>query len=893
MNLLRDNISNFESLGSTLIMAIEARMPPNTPSLPPSPLGLSTGLRVSHRLTLGALGLVLATNGMWAKPVEPVTQRLYINYSARPDPQDLTTFDFCILDAAAEADLAPGHTLGHTYLAYVSTVEARPGSTTEKLAISRKVPFVGKNSDWGTHLLDITHAEWLPMLVNGVAKPALDKGFDGFFLDTIDSAEMLTKQSPEKAKAYEKALVGLIRKLHSRFPTAKIVINRGFGLLDEVATDINGVLVESVFQTFDPKTKSYKAVAPEGSAWLESRIRQVQMRRLPVYAVDYVDPAQKDLAKQTADRLSALGCIPFVTTQELNGTALAPLSEVPRRVLVLYGWNPKIADKPATSPSDTLTAMGLGASLKWLGFDAEYLNVGENKIPDPLPARFAGVIMDEQLTLPPEKEKSVANWLLRLKDNNIPILFAGDVAIANDEVKAELATALGISGTMKAVHGITNTAFAKLDGTVIKTATQSPPSALGFQDITAPAHSDVFLSLRGEDKSGNRRRFDSVFLAPWGGLLLEPSFALQTSNDRKLPQINAIRFLGQWLKSAAPFPAPDTTTRDGRRLFYSNIEGNGFAAPSHFPGHPSCAEVIRSRILRQYTLPVTVALDEADKNPESGESDPLESQRRENIARSILTSANVQAGASHKDAKQKVSGSDVLSSALPFSRFAEDAAASDHTSQQRRSEPVHLHYDFQSAANPASQIALEKAHDWCSIQPFHPITALQYSQLTSDAVGTKFHQVARNHWLISNSGQLRTFRIPSAAGIPDLERCQGISGYKTEGDVTYIHTTGRLLTDLVLVDPAAAAPDPLHLVESSADVTFHELTAQRALFEVGGWTTVDIVFAGIPPGTMVAIRKNKESGQLQADSFGTLRLSLPPRSTVALSFPRTPYAASR
>ena len=228
-----------------------------------------------------------------------------------------------------------------------------------------------------------------------------------------------------------------------------------------------------------------------------------------------------------------------------------------------------------------------------------------------------------------------------------------------------------------------------------------------------------------------------------------------------------------------------------------------------------------------------------------------------------------------------------------FGGFADVIDTFERTDQPRRLKPVNVYYHFYSSTYLSSLRALEKVQDWCVKQPLHPVTALEYTQIARDAFRSKIFAVGPDQWLISNTGKLRTFRLPAAAGVPDLALCKGISGYKTEGGVTYIHTTGRTATELVLTVAGPASQDHLRLVESSADVTFHELTRRQALFQVSGWSTVDISFAGIPPGAMVSVTKNKEPGQLQAAADGTLKLSLPPRSTVALNVPCSPYAASR
>ena len=880
MRIYCDSISNFESLLRTIIMASNPELPRIAPAF-----SYIARLRLGQpwcQISVFSVILILLAclDDASAKPVEAIQSRLYVNYSAKPDPQDLTTFDLCILDPEADVDLTAGHSVGHSFLAYISTVEVRPGSPMEKRVLKHKIPMVGGNVDWGTRLLDITDPEWLPMIVDGLARDASAKGYDGFFLDTLDSAELLTRQSPEKARSYHQVLVKLVKELRAKYPAAKIVTNRGFDLVDEIAADINGVLVESVFQTFDPKTKRYRSVSPDDTAWLERRIRSVQMHKLPVYAVDYVQPDQKDLAGETARKLSSLGCIPFVTTHDLNGTALAPLCEVPRRVLVLFGWEPAFSDKPAAKPADTLTGRHLQAPLQWLGYQAEYLDIGRQALPDPLPPRCAGIILDGQLSFRPDQEKTAERWLERQKERGTPILFAGDIAFRDAEVKDRLATSFGLTGSLSPVRDTRKMAIAKLDGGVMRTNGNIAPHSLGFKNIVAPASSAVFLSVRGEDGEGKPVHFDPVFVAPWGGMLLEPYVAFRAPRENQPLFVDPFKFLGRWLGAASLFPAPDTTTRDGRRLFFSHISGEGFTATAPFPGRPMCAEVVRDQILRQHPLPVTVSIDSAaKKDAPADKPDPESSLRHENVARSILSMTHVQAA--------------TFSASVHPVEVSGAVAAFERTEEPRRLAPVGLLYDAGIAASPQAVRRLGKVYEWCDGQRLHPITALEQARIAQDAVTTKTFRLGANHWLISNTGSLRTFRVPASAGVPDLARCRGVSGYKTEGDVTYIHTAGRPLTELVLVDPAAATPDQLHLIESGADITFHELTAQSALFQVGGWSTTEVVFGGMPPGAMITIKKNKEPGRLQADASGVLRLSLPARSTVTLNVPRMPYAASR
>ncbi len=271
----------------------------------------------SLRAILRHMGVVVAGAATAAQPAG----RLYINYSRMPPAQDLLACDLCLLDPNAKADLHPGQALGHRFLAYLSLVELAKGSPVEAAAKKHGVPFVGTNEAWASRVMDVTSQAWHDFVLEEAAT-ALAKGYDGWFLDTADAASR-TAVFTDTAKSRQ-AVMAMVQELHRRWPDRQIIINRGFELLHGLASAINGVLVESVFQSFDPATRHFRAVSPPDSQWLIARIREAQALKLPVYAVDYVAPADRTLAEETLRRLQALKCVGLITTPALNGQIVAP-----------------------------------------------------------------------------------------------------------------------------------------------------------------------------------------------------------------------------------------------------------------------------------------------------------------------------------------------------------------------------------------------------------------------------------------------------------------------------------------------------------------------------------------------------------------------------------------
>jgi endo-alpha-1,4-polygalactosaminidase (GH114 family) len=63
-----------------------------------------------------------------------------------------------------------------------------------------------EDSNWGFDSVDITSPNWSELIIGTLAKGAVDKGFDGFFLDTVDSLAHLIHQEPDKSKEYRAGL---------------------------------------------------------------------------------------------------------------------------------------------------------------------------------------------------------------------------------------------------------------------------------------------------------------------------------------------------------------------------------------------------------------------------------------------------------------------------------------------------------------------------------------------------------------------------------------------------------------------------------------------------------------------------------------------------------------
>jgi uncharacterized protein (TIGR01370 family) len=618
-----------------------------------------------------------------------------INYSLTPDATALRDFDFSILSPDARVDVAELKRAGHPAYAYLSVVEVAKDAAYRSEVAARKIPLLGKNDIWQGDFADVSQPAWADFVVNTLAARAAQKGFGGFFLDTADSVELLEKKFPQRGAAFRDGVVALIKQLKAKFPQHKVILNRGFPMLARLTGSVDGVLVESVFQKYDFAAKKYVPEAKEGTDWLLNILRTISQAGVPVYVVDYVDPADTKLAEATARRIAAEGFVPFISTVELDGKFLAPTparrsapaplappkreaavpalppalptvasvpapqaaasratvpaaplptGEVPRFILTLFGNHERNVEELVRWPIDTSVSQVAQMPLEWLGYELDYLNVNAQSLPAELDPKYAAVMLDRFVELPHALEGRVADWLIAQKNRGRRVIFFGTLPFSDEAVQARVLSAFQISGTGHPVKGVTGLQTRVVSPRMNHEA-PVPLTPRGFTDLRAPADAEVLYSVTGTGPGGAKVQFDPVFIAPWGGFLLDSYTLFRRPSEEELWMVDPFYFFQAALGRTA-LPVPDTTTRDGVRIFYSHIDGDGFRHRSSVePGRYS-GEVVFDRIVKPFPFPFTISFIEAEIRGLVVDQKPGDAERLTRQAREVLALPKVEA-ASH------------------------------------------------------------------------------------------------------------------------------------------------------------------------------------------------------------------------------------------------------
>lgn len=162
-----------------------------------------------------------------------------------------------------------------------------------------------RNLDWNTVYVDPAHPEWMKNRLEEAQK-AVEMGFEGLFLDTLDTVTLFPQD--------RFIMLGLISQLREKLGARLIFANRGFHLLPELATLVNGVVLESFSTTWTPW--GYRVLPAYELEYNLSCLYRLQGLSLELYALDYAN----NLWLEGYARLRALfyGLPTFVSNRNLT-----------------------------------------------------------------------------------------------------------------------------------------------------------------------------------------------------------------------------------------------------------------------------------------------------------------------------------------------------------------------------------------------------------------------------------------------------------------------------------------------------------------------------------------------------------------------------------------------
>ncbi len=538
--------------------------------------------------------------------------------------QALQNFDQLVVqpDHVSAAQRHQLQRAGVQLLAYVSIGEIAADDPQHKKL--KKDWIVGSNPNWNSSVLDVRKTEVDQFLWRTYIRPTMKAGYQGVFLDTLDSYQLVSKTAQQR-QAYEQGLVRIIKNIKNRWPQAIIILNRGFEIIPLVAKQINGVVAESLFSAFDGDKKGYSIVSKVDRDWLIAALRRIQKTyHLPITVLDYLPDSRWREAATLAKKIEALGFVPWISDGHLNSMGRGRLRPVPRKILALYDDKKSLYNDRKDDVYHSNVHRRLAEPLEYMGYQLVYLNINRHPLPAMnLRGRYAGIVSWFSGRPLKKSKKQLCQWFTKQHQSGLHITIFGEMPNASQCNKLfHIETVNGLSDKKLTVSQ-RQKSVGKFEAKLRIRRFQVPnirsysPSATRWLQLTTSRGSKI----------------DPIVVDNWGGYALSPYATVDGADGTSKWLFNPFEFLRRSLRLAI-IPAMDVSTESGRRIMTIHIDGDAFVSRAELPGTPYAGAVIRDRILKHYRLPTTVSIIEAEIGAKG--LYPKQSPQLEKIARSIF-----------------------------------------------------------------------------------------------------------------------------------------------------------------------------------------------------------------------------------------------------------------
>ncbi len=504
--------------------------------------------------------------------------------------------------------------------AYISIGEV--DKDTKEYNLIDKSWILTENKAWNSKVMDIKNPDYQKFLFEKMIEPKIKEGFENFFFDTLDSYQLAAKTEKERAE-YADALASFINSFHDKYPKAKLIINRGFEIIDKVHSSVQAVLFESYYHGIENKNLGYEKVQDEERQWLDKEIQKVKKYHLDMIAVDYLPFDEMSKADELVKNLKKQGFIPYVSNRDLNIYGRSSKNAVKREILTLI-------DETEHDRIDQGAHQYGALPLEYMGYIQTLHNINKEGLPrlEDM-GQYAGVVV--WLTENYKDPDKLIKWAAKLKDIGIKVVFANNFGI---EMTPNILAPLGI----KVSQNISNN--------LQKNKILFQDKMMGFE-MPVPKNIGTYLTsenakalLTLEDKNGNSSTLAAI--TPWGGYAIGDAFMTEMNGDN-IWVINPFKFFAKAL-DLKPLIVPDTTTENGNRILFSHVDGDGFMNIAEWDPTLFSGESLYENIFSKYKIPISVSIIGAEIAPDGLYPDI--SPQLVAIAKKIYALDNVE-GASH------------------------------------------------------------------------------------------------------------------------------------------------------------------------------------------------------------------------------------------------------
>ncbi len=266
-------------------------------------------------MTIGCLSLLAMTQVLQGE-----TSRWAVYYANKTPLNTLMKYQLLVFDNETHPPLTPLLESNKTVLGYLSLGEVGQHRAYYH-QLKRDGLLLQESENWpGSYAIDIRDKRWTSLVIEELLPRILQQGFHGIFIDTLDIPPHQEKTAPKRFQGMTKAAIQLLETIRYHYPSIKIMLNRGYAILPQVAPIIDYALGESVYATYNFTTQSYE---PVNNSLYSQQVNILQSAKkvaphLVVMTLDYWQPSDVQGIASIYAQQRANGFVPYVGTIKLD-----------------------------------------------------------------------------------------------------------------------------------------------------------------------------------------------------------------------------------------------------------------------------------------------------------------------------------------------------------------------------------------------------------------------------------------------------------------------------------------------------------------------------------------------------------------------------------------------
>lgn len=203
----------------------------------------------------------------------------------------------------------------------------------------------------------------------------------------------------------------------------------------------------------------------------------------------------------------------------------------------------------------------------------------------------------------------------------------------------------------------------------------------------------------------------------------------------------------------------------------------------------------------------------------------------------------------------------------------------------RRVSPINVYYHFFSAEKDISLKALKEVYDYALTQEIIPIFTSDYAKIVRGFFSAKINSIGQDVWELSDFGACRTVRFDRQDIYPDLQKSDGILGFRQWENCLYIYLADQ---EKVVLHLTKNPPKEPFLKESSAVLNNCKIRKEEIDFKTRLFRKGIFKFTNLNGGKKYLVKANElDKGLLFEEEFkstdrGELEIFIPLKGNITV-----------